>query len=314
MKLSEIVDYLNLLERDELSPDYLMAARKLESIKHVIQNHSFQIDSFGADFANKVEQVNQAFWNVQIHLEDLKTHLREMIKQQEPEYYQRSQRIYEEESKWDTNEHILHRRLTFDEKSNELLRGQLLQYTDWRVAGMLIRPGLESFVEELVPLDPLYLVDQNLELLQPAVDGFTNDYQHRLRQYTINDYERKDKPVLWQLPNNQFGFIFCYNYFNYKPIDVIKHYLDEFYLKLRLGGVAIFTFNDCDYAHGVALAERSFMCYTPSRIIRTHALSLGFEILHSYQGEGNVAWLQLKKPGEIESIRGGQSLAKIIAN
>jgi len=27
-----------------------------------------------------------------------------------------------------------------------------------------------------------------------------------------------------------------------------------------------------------------------------------------------VVWLEIKKPGEIQSIRGGQALAKIVAN
>jgi hypothetical protein len=41
---------------------------------------------------------------------------------------------------------------------------------------------------------------------------------------------------------------------------------------------------------------------------------MGFEIIFEHSGQGNITWLELKKPGEIQSIRGGQALAKIVAH
>jgi hypothetical protein len=73
----------------------------------------------------------------------------------------------------------------------------------------------------------------------------------------------------------------------------------------------IMTFNDCDTEQGVGLAERSFMCYTPARLLIAHAEKVGFEIANHYNGAGDVSWLELTKPGKIVSIRGGQTLAKI---
>ncbi len=75
----------------------------------------------------------------------------------------------------------------------------------------------------------------------------------------------------------------------------------------------MFTYNDCDQGHGAALAEQNFMCYTPGRIIKSHVEGMGFEIMFEHHGQGDVTWLELKKPGEIQSIRGGQALAKIVA-
>jgi hypothetical protein len=97
-------------------------------------------------------------------------------------------------------------------------------------------------------------------------------------------------------------------------MKVVRQYLDSMFARLRPGGVAIFTYNDCDWAHGVALAEKSFMCYTPGREIQAHCNQIGFETLSVNRGQGDIAWMELRRPGEIESIRGGQSLAKIIAN
>lgn len=312
MKLSELVGYLNLLDSNELAPDYHAALKRFQEIGHVIANHAVQIDEYSSAFAEKINTIACEFEHAQTALDALKANVRKQIAILEPTQYQASQRLYEQEMCYETNEYILNRRLSIDSDSRLALIARLLQYTDWRLPGLIIRPGREKFVEDLVPLDPLYLVDQHEELLTPAIHEFTPAYQRRLRPYVINDYEHTD--ALWQLPVNQFGLIFAYNYFNYKPMKVVRQYLDSIMTKLRPGGVAIFTFNDCDWAHGVALAEKSFMCYTPGREIQAYCDEIGFETLSVNRGQGDIAWMEIRRPGEIESIRGGQSLAKIVAN
>ena len=158
--------------------------------------------------------------------------------------------------------------------------------------------------------DPLYIVDQSKELMHPAVTKFTPEYQRRLRLYEVNDY--RDQEALQQLPDGQFGFVFAYNYFNYRPMEVIDRYLRAVFKKLRPGGVFFMTFNNCDRAHGVALVERSFMCYTPATELIRRAESYGLEVGNQYTGQADVSWLELRKPGTITSLRGGQTLAKII--
>lgn len=311
MKLSELVGYLNLLESNEMLLDYHASTRRIQEVEHVITNHNMQIDNFADDFKNKVQTILNAFTDTHQTLEDLKSQLRQQISSLEPEQYQNSCLLHKEEMCYGTAEALLNRRLTIDTDSELYLQARLLSYTDWRLPGLIIRPGLEKFIEHLVPLDPLYVADQDLELLEPALNHFTIEYRRRLRPYIIKD-EHQDP--LWQLPDGQFGFIFAYNYFNFKPMEILRRYLDNMYAKLRSGGTAIFTFNDCDWAHGVALVEKKFMCYTPGREIRAHAESLGFEIVSGYRGQGNVSWMEIRRPGKIESLRGGQSLAKIVAN
>ena len=198
MKLSELVGYLNLLESNELAPDYHAAVKKFHEIGHVVANHAVQVDEYGSAFTEKINAIAREFQQAQTALDDLKANVREQISALEPAQYQASQRLYEEEMCYETNEYILNRRLSIDPDSQLLLAGRLLQYTDWRLPGLIMRPGREKFIEDLVPLDPLYLVDQHEELLNPAVQAFTPEYQRRLRPYVINDYEHTD--ALWQLP------------------------------------------------------------------------------------------------------------------
>lgn len=312
MKLSELVDLLNLLDSDAMVPDFDSATRQLRAIQHTILSHKVQIKRATAQYNADLDAIKQAYNNAQTTLENLRFNLLRIIEKMERSQYEQSKYLYEQEMCSETPEYILNRKLQIDADAKIRLIGRLLRYTDWRVPGMIIRPGHESFIEHLVPLDPLYLVDQDLQLLEPAISGFTPEYQRRLRPYEINDY--RDQKPLMQLPSNQFGLIFAYNYFNYKPLEVLCRYLEDLFDKLRPGGVLIFTFNDCDWAHNVALAERNFMCYTPAKTIIPILYSVGFDILYQESGPKDATWFEVIKPGKIQSIRGGQSLAKIIAN
>lgn len=312
MKLSEVIDYLRQLEQFDLNQICVTAVRDLESVMYTVASHQTQRQNLTDDLQKDLSDVNNTLAKFQSTVENIKQHLTKTIKQQEPALYQESSRMYEEEMCFETNEYILNRRLAIDEKSDILLRSRLRNASDWRLPGMIIRPGHESFVEDLVPLDPLYLVDHHQELLEPSISKFTAEYQRRLRPYVVKEYHSNN--ILELLPSNQFGLVFSYNYFNYKPMEIIHRYLKEVFEKLRPGGVFLFTYNDCDRAHGTALAEHHFMCYTPGVAIQAFAELVGYEVMHKHHGEGDLSWFELKKPGEIASIRGGQSLAKIVAN
>lgn len=309
-KLSDIVHLRNLLTSPEVCPDFDPAHKQIGEFIFYVQTHTVKLHDIERDLIESAAAVRNAYSRFQDRVWFAKEKCQEAILGLEPEYYEASTRLYEQEMIFETSDYILNRRLHADDDSNLKLRGRLLQLTDWRLPALVIRPGLESFIEELVPLDPMYVVDHNQELLEPAVSKFTAEYQRRLRIYTVNDYQPGE--ILSDLPNNQFGFVFAYNYFNYKPLEVIQRYLKEIFVKLRSGGSIIMTYNECDRDHGVSLAERNFMCYTPGYRIRAAAEEVGFEVATQHIGQGDLAWFEFKKPGNIQSLRGGQTLAKIM--
>jgi SAM-dependent methyltransferase len=174
---------------------------------------------------------------------------------------------------------------------------------------MIIRPAHNHWIEDLVALDPLYLVDTHSDLFAPVTSLFTPEYQQRLRYYVIEEYT-SDR-IFWNLPQEQFGVVCAFNYFNFKPWEVIKQYLDEVFVLLRPGGSFLFSFNDCDNWRAVGLAEHYYCCYTPGRLLRKHVLDLGYKIINDHQTQTGPSWIEIRKPGELDSIRGGQALAGI---
>jgi len=310
MKLSSIVNYRNQLDTTSVQQICDQTEHELAAINHMVSSQEHDVGFYKARVAKRLTSVHESFDQLIRVFDGLKADLDTAIQKQQAAYYEESTRLYQQEISYETPEHTLSRRLTIDDDSNMLLRTRLRNYTDWRIPGMIIRPANESFIEEMVPMDPLYIVDQSQELIDPAVSRFNETYRARLRQYVINE---QDTHILGSLHDNQFGLIFAYNYFNFKPMELIQRYITEAYQKLRSGGTLIMTYNDCDRAHGVELAERNFMCYTPGSQIVKIAESTGFDVIYQHAGLGDLDWIELQRPGKISSLRGGQTLARIVA-
>lgn len=311
MKLSEIVAYLNLLDSLSVHKEAAESTRRLAAVLHVVVNHEVQVNTCSQDLELNFDAVQRSLDAFEHTLSQIKQRLGQMLNEQEPAYLSNSYRLFDQEMRHDSIQHILSRKLAIDSQAREALQHRLKNLTDWRLPGMIIGPKTETFVNDMVPMDPLYVVDTHQELLDSAVQSFSPDYQCRLRQYVVNDYA--PGAILNEIPGGQFGLIFAYNYFNYRPMEVITSYVREIASKLRPGGSFIMTYNNCDRAHGIGLAERSWMCYTPQRLIEQAAAAAGLELVSATDAPGDVSWIEFVQPGDIQTLRGGQSLAKIIA-
>ena len=136
------------------------------------------------------------------------------------------------------------------------------------------------------------------------------EYQSRVRYKIINESRSE---IFKGIPKNQMNLVVAMNFFNHKPLDIIEHYMSEIYNLLKSGGTVIFTYNNCNMALAVQNFEKSLYSYTPeSRVIPLMKM-LGFSIVESYNEEAtNVSWLEIRKPGKLTSLRGGQAIAKIV--
>jgi SAM-dependent methyltransferase len=319
MKLSELIAYRNHLAGFDVNDIQYNARHKLDEIVYNVKNSVIQPRAFTQTLVEDQERVLEAFDHFSSTITELINELDSMIEIAEKTQYAESTRLYNEESarygrldeptNKKVNQHILDRRMPMTTDVQQMISNRIKSYVDWKYPGLIIRPGLETFISDLVALDPLYLVDYSKELLQPACDNFPEEYQRRLRLY---EQDPCSTNVLSALPDNQFGMCLAFNFFEFTPLEVVEQYLKSIFNKLRPGGVLTMTFNDCDRAHCVALVEKHFCFYTPGRRVKAFAKSIGYRQVFSWTDTGNLTWLELRKPGELESIRGGQTLAKIV--
>ena len=59
------------------------------------------------------------------------------------------------------------------------------------------------------------------------------------------------------------------------------------------------------------LVEQFAASYTPGYLIRELACNVGFEQVYTWDDGGPSVWLELRKPGTLDSLRGGQMMAAI---
>ena len=312
MKFSELVNFRNHLNAMSSQPSQATTDLELGQITHLVNTQPKLLGQLGQDLLTKQVAIQQSFNEFEQCLDQLKTLIKEKTEIAEKPWFQDSYTLYESlPFIIETPEYIFNRRPTVTKEVENLYRSRIMRYADWHYSAMIIRPGTESFIKDMVAYDPLYLIDEKHELLTPAMSMFNEIYQRRLRTYVVN--ERAEEEILNKLPNNQFGMCLAYNYFNYRPFEVIKRYLIDIYQKLRPGGVLAMTFNDCDRVSAVRLVENKFCSYTPGYLVRELAESLGYEIEFSWNDPGPSTWIEFKKPGVLSSLKGGQYLAKIVS-
>ena len=303
MKLSELVLLKNQLDNLSFGSIQNDLNLMLDNLSYITKDGDYSI-------ASEQESILQATVAFNQTLENLKLKISQDIKKIEPKYFSESYNSYQHELNQTAENIQTNGRNHFKNLDLTLFKSRLHRYADWHYPAMIIRPNIEPFIEDMVAHDPLYIVDTSHELLQPALNRFNTQFQNRLRKYIIN--ETQDAPFLDKLPDNQFSVVLAYNFLNFRPIELFRQYLTEVYQKLRPGGVFILTFNDADRAAGVNAVEIELAVYTPGYLIRELAQLTGFEVDFEWHDNGSSTWLELKKPGTLSSIKGGQTLAKIL--
>lgn len=198
---------------------------------------------------------------------------------------------------------------------------------DWRRPGMIIRPGREPWIRAWVSYDPLYLLDTDVDFIAPAVAQWNPAYQSRLRTYVIREPNRTWRPrsglepmfashtadhLLKNLPQNQFDACLVYNFFQFKNADLIDRYLRAIFKILAPGGRLLCTINDCDKWEGVQNAVNGVASFTPRSWFLKLAQDHGYQVTLTHEVSTYLTWLELQKPGLVEPLRAGQTLAKIM--
>lgn len=303
MKLSQLVllkDQLDGLNIDSLENNL---SAMLNQLSHITDNSDYSLSTEQANVAVAVSTFNQS-------VRELKLKIKQDITKLEPSYFVESYNAYKLELVRSAK--VIQSNISnpFANLDLSLFKARLNRYADWHYPAAIIRPNIEPFIENMVAHDPLYVLDVSHELLEPALNKFNTQYQERLRISVIN--ETDSGPLLPSLPDNQLGVVFAYNFLNFRPIEIFKRYLTEIYQKLKPGGVFILTFNDCERASAVENTEIRFAVYTPGYLIYELARLTGFEIEYYWHDNGPSTWLELRKPGTLSSLKGGQTLAKIL--
>lgn len=180
-------------------------------------------------------------------------------------------------------------------------------HTNWKYPALDLGCRDGEWTRHMVAADPLYIADHYRDFISSTLSQYEEAYQRRIRPYLIKDTD------LSALPAGQFGFVFCWNYLNYRSLDTVKEYLKAVKELLRPGGVFMFSYNNGDMHECAGYAEGFWMSYIPKTLLVPMCESLGYEILHAKDSRESgtvVSWLELRKPGELRTVKAHQVLGE----
>lgn len=309
MKVSDILKARNRLQEIvNFSHHNAVFEEYFQTLHSAFLDFGFLRDHYEIEVQHKANAWRGATNAIEKDLEQAIARCNQLIEQAEQPLLRRSREVYATMLHNESDHIILDKELPVADKLYDSVFTRVGSYSNWQYPALMIRPARETIVERLVASDPLYIMDQRLSLLVPTLEKFTPEYQRRVRQYCVDEGAR----VFAQFPNKTFNLILAWNFFNYRPMDLVCQYITEAWDKLRPGGIMGFTFNDCEYVAATILAETDFACYTPGRLILDHVTRTGYEIVAHDTDRSRFHWLEIRKPGTLSSLRGGQCLAKIM--
>lgn len=187
----------------------------------------------------------------------------------------------------------------------QIILSRIGVYSDWRYPTLEIGCRDGEWTQQLVAGDPLYIAERDTVFIDSVLKSLNAEYAKRIRPYHIKDSNFSI------LPQEQFGFVFSWNFFNYKSLESIKDYLKEVIKLLRPGGTFMFSYNNGDMPAGAAYAENFFMTYVPKSVLIPICEMLGYEVINSFDYDPAVCWIELKKPGTLNTSKAHQVLGTV---
>lgn len=308
MQLRNIIKYKQLIASLDDIGLRKNINKQLTDVLTDLNTHEFDADNLKERIEGNHLEVLKNLEDMSDNLNRFREKLQQVVDDLEKPYYEKSKDIYKmnlaQSTEQKMDRHIFNDLLA-NESSTKFLYDRIGYYVDVRYPGLQLGPGYGEITNQLVSLNPVYLMDDS-EAMFKAIKGWREPaYQRRLRYYIVDD---NHNDPLNELPQNQLGLIVAVNWFNFRTVKVIKKYLESMMKALRPGGVVVFTYNNCNYPKGVDKVDERYYCYTTDTQIKQMCIQLGYDIIKSFDKgydelDMGISWLEIKKPGTRNTIR-----------
>jgi SAM-dependent methyltransferase len=305
MKFSELVELREKLQLIYSTTDISSAVDTLDTnlchIKNSVSDLEFKDEV--SDLTTDLHRIYSSLKHNQDRYTSIIDHINKKISAESSKFFGEN---YKLELKFNAVENIRKIRvMPISDEVKQEIASRINLYTKWQYPALEIGCRDGEWTQYMVSADPLYIVDHYREFTDSATENFPEEYRRRIRVYLTEDHN------LSVLPQNQFSFVFCWNFLNYRSLDTVKEYLKEVKTLLRPGGTFMFSYNDGDRPAGAGMAENFFMSYMPKSMLIPLCESLGYEVVNDASRAMNVSWLEIRRPGILETTKAHQVLGEI---
>jgi hypothetical protein len=215
--------------------------------------------------------------------------------------------------------------IPLDEDTESIVVHRINHYCHWKYPALQLHWQRKKWSDAMVAAEPLYLLCSDKNIKQQQIQGYTIEFQNRLRFYNIEDItdihmqsqaKGSGLPIEVLLPAGQFGFVLCWETIDYMRLDKITNYLRKVLLLLRPGGTFMFSYSNCDLFESARSAELNSVGYCSSRILKTLCEEVGYIVTkfenYKIDNDSWVSWIEIRKPGELVSIKSHPVIGEIV--
>jgi phospholipid N-methyltransferase len=315
MKISELVRIKEQLLRFKSPTFSTFIESKFKETSIYVDNmlSSFVFGDIKNNLARQLTRLDSHIKQTDELIANLIQYVEKLIEEKVKEFYKSGYLIngVEFTSETDVHNERQYRTVICNEDVRQIIITDIRNHTNSKYPALEIGPGDGQWTEYMVAGDPLYIVDIHPEFIESTKSKFPIEYQRRLRSYLLG-WNGLPKDDLSILPQNQFGFIFAWQVFDFFPLDKTKLYLEQCFNLLRPGGVMMFSYNDCEFSAASVYAEIGFKSWMTKTLLTKTCKEVGLEIVDTKDSLSGFHWIKIKKPGELKTVKSGQSMGEII--
>jgi phospholipid N-methyltransferase len=315
MKISELVRIKKKLLEFQSPTFATFIESKFKETSLYIDNmlSSFVFGELQSNLAGHLTELGSHITKTDELIANLISYVENLIEEQEKEFYKEGYLINGIEfiSETDVHNERHYRTVICDDDVKQSIISDIRRYTNPKYPALEIGPGDGQWTTFIVAGDPLYVVDIHPEFIESTKSKFPIEYQRRLRTY-LSGWHGVPKNDLSILPQNQFGFIFAWQVFDFFPLDKTRLYLEQCFNLLRPGGVMMFSYNNCEFSNAAVSAETGFKSWMTKKLLIKTCEELELEVMDTKDSLSGFHWIKIKKSGELNTVKAGQALGEII--
>jgi SAM-dependent methyltransferase len=302
--IEQKVKYKNDLKEliTKLSIDHVVG-EKINLIDQIKNQHNFiEHDQLTKIYAELIQKNQSIIDNIKVIIDRTDNEIEEIVRNR-----------YKDINK--NIDIVPNAQLIINEEIESIILTRIAMYSQLKYPGLQLNCMYNftdpvKWVSSMVANDPLYLAgpyDDHGEIhyLENMISPYPEIYQKRLRLYGIRDRN------LDVLPQAQFGLILSWNFFNYQTLDTIEIYLSKIINLLRPGGVFMFSYNNCNLANSAQLFDNQKASWATPEVLEKMFKTFGFEVVEFKDIIPFCSWVEVRRSGELTTVKRSQSLGTI---